>query len=77
MDDSLRHRVRPDIVLKNDNQIIAIELTCSFETNTEKSRELKKNKNVGARARSTKANFLLAGLNEQQNKTLRKSVFHC
>ena len=42
MDDSLRHRVKSDIVLKNDNQIIAIELTCSFETNTEKLRELKK-----------------------------------
>ena len=42
MDDSLRRRVRPDIVLRNDNQIIAIELTCSFETNTEKLRELKK-----------------------------------
>ena len=42
MDDTLRRRVRPDIVLRNDNQIIAIELTCSFETNTEKSRELKK-----------------------------------
>ena len=42
MDDTLRHRVRPDIVLRNDNQIIAIELTCSFETNTEKLRELKK-----------------------------------
>ena len=44
MDDNLRHRVRPDIVLKNDNQIIAIELTCSFETNTDKSREFKKKK---------------------------------
>ena len=42
MDDTLRRRVRPDIVLRNDNQIIAIELTCSFETNTEKLRELKK-----------------------------------
>ena len=28
---------------------------------------------MGARARSTKADFLLAGLNEQQNKTLRKN----
>ena len=28
--------------LKNDNQIIAIELTCPYETNTEKSREFKK-----------------------------------
>ena len=42
MDGSLRHRARPDIVLKNENQIIAIELTCSFENNIEKSREFKK-----------------------------------
>ena len=42
IDDNLSHRVRPDTVLKNDNQIIAIELTCPYETNTEKSREFKK-----------------------------------
>ena len=42
MDGNLRHRARPDIVLKNVNQIIAIEVTCPYETNTKKSRELKK-----------------------------------
>ena len=42
MNDNLRHRARPDVVLKNDNQIIAIELTYPYETNTEKSRKLKK-----------------------------------
>ena len=42
MDNNLRHRARPDTVLKNDNKIIAIELTCPYETNTEKSREFKK-----------------------------------
>ena len=40
VNDNLRHRARPDFVLKNDNQIIAIELP--YETNTEKSRKLKK-----------------------------------
>ena len=42
MDDNLRHRARPDTVLKNENQIIAIELTCPYKTKTEKLRELKK-----------------------------------
>ena len=42
VNDNLRHRARPDFVLKNDNQIIAIELTYPYETNTEKSRKLKK-----------------------------------
>ena len=42
IDDNLPHRARPDTVLKNDNQITAIELTCPYETNTEKSREFKK-----------------------------------
>ena len=42
MNNHLRHRARPDIVLKNDNQIIAIKLICSYETNTEKSRKFKK-----------------------------------
>ena len=42
MDDNHRHRARPDIVLKNDNQIIATELTYLYETNTEISRESKK-----------------------------------
>ena len=42
IDDNLSHRARPDTVLKNDNQIIAIERTCPYETNTEKSREFKK-----------------------------------
>ena len=42
MDDKLWHRPRTDIVLKNCNHIIAIELTCPYETNTEKSREFKK-----------------------------------
>ena len=42
MDDNLRHRTRHDIVLKNDNQIIAVELTCPYETNTEKPREFQK-----------------------------------
>ena len=42
MDDNLRHRARPDIVLKNNNQITAIELTCPYETNREKSRKFKK-----------------------------------
>ena len=37
MDDNLRHRARPDIVLKNDNEIIATELTCPYETNTKKT----------------------------------------
>ena len=37
IDDNLTHRSRPDTVLKNDNQIITIELTCPHETNTEKS----------------------------------------
>ena len=37
MDDNLLHRARPDTVLKNENQIIATELT-----KTEKLRELKK-----------------------------------
>ena len=38
MDDNFRHRARPDIALKNGNQIIAKELTCPHETNTGKSR---------------------------------------
>ena len=42
LNDNLRHRARPDVVLKNDNQMIAIELTYPYETNTEKPRELKK-----------------------------------
>ena len=42
MDDNLRHRARPDIVLKNDNQITAIELAYPYETNAEKSREFRK-----------------------------------
>ena len=42
IDDNLRHRARPDIVLKNDNQIIAIEHTCPYETNTKESRQFKK-----------------------------------
>ena len=42
MDDNLRHRARPDIVLKNDNQITTMELTYLYETNTEKLREFKK-----------------------------------
>ena len=42
MNDNLRHQARPDVLLKNDNQIIAIELTYPYETNTEKSRKLKK-----------------------------------
>ena len=42
MDDKLWHRPGTDIVLKNYNHIIAIELTCPYETNTEKSREFKK-----------------------------------
>ena len=42
MDDNLRYRARPDIMLKKYNQIMAIEFTCPYETYTEKSRELKK-----------------------------------
>ena len=42
MDDNLRHRARPDIVLKNDNQITTMELTYPYETNIEKLREFKK-----------------------------------
>ena len=42
MDDNLRHRARPDIVLKNDNQIATMELTYPYETNIEKLREFKK-----------------------------------
>ena len=42
MDDNLQHRARPDIVLKNDDQIISIELTCPDKTNTEESQKCKK-----------------------------------
>ena len=42
MDDNLQRKTRRVIVLKNENQITAIELTCRYETNQEKSRELQK-----------------------------------
>ena len=42
MDDNLQHRARPGIVLKNDNQIISIELTYPYKTNTEESQKCKK-----------------------------------
>ena len=38
MDENFWHRARPSIVLRNGSHIIAIELTCPYETNTEKSR---------------------------------------
>ena len=61
MDDKLRHRDRPDIVLKNENQITAIEFTCPYETNTEKSSEFKKrrNKNLKNELITPKSNFKL------------------
>ena len=43
MDDNLRHRARPEIVLRINNQVIALGLTFPYETNTGKSREFEKN----------------------------------
>ena len=61
MDDKLRHRARPVIVLKNENQITAIEFTFPYETNTEKSSEFKKgrNKNLKNELIAPKSNFKL------------------
>ena len=38
---TLLHRARPDIVVKQQNRITAIELTCPYETNAISSREYK------------------------------------
>jgi hypothetical protein len=40
----LFYSFRPDIVLIKDDRIFILELTCCFETNSEKSRNLKINK---------------------------------
>ena len=40
------HSFRPDIVLVKDDTIYILELTCCFETNTEKSRNFKMNKYI-------------------------------
>ena len=42
----LFHSFRPDIVLVKDDTIYILELTCCFETNTEKSRNFKMNKYI-------------------------------
>ena len=53
----------PDLTLcwKNDNQIITIELTCPYETNTEKSWEFKKRRyeNLKNELITPKSNFKL------------------
>ena len=41
---SLFRTQRPDIVIKIDDELTIIELTCFFETNTNKSREHKTNR---------------------------------